>query len=138
MRNDSSTTPNRPRRARRLTLEEAQPVYAPIRKSDHAYLRAAQRHLSDADIEYILRWGRELRRTGVSFCVLWPKDIPAQHRHLRPITRLAGAVVLLSGDGEVITLYSHGRKPRRIRRKMKYRFIPGERIIAANVEEAAE
>lgn len=121
MRNDSSTTPKRPRRPRRLTLEEAQPVYAPIRKSDHAYLRAAQRQLSDADVDYILRWGSELRRTGVSFFHLGARDIPPQHRHLRQIMRLAGAVVLVAADGEVITLYPHGRKLRLIRRKMKYR-----------------
>lgn len=121
MRNDSSSTTHTPRRARRLTLEEAQPTYAPIRKSDHAYLRAAQRHLSDADVAYILLWGQEYRKTGVSFFYLGARDIPAQHRHLRQIMRLAGAVVLVAADGEVITLYPHGRKLRLIRRKMKYR-----------------
>ncbi|MDE3228751.1 MAG: hypothetical protein KGO05_02625, partial [Chloroflexota bacterium] len=128
MRNDSPT-PNRPRRARRLTLEEAQPIFAPMRKSDHALLRAAQRQLSDVDVAYILAWGQELRKTGVSFFHLGAKDIPPQHRHLRQIMRLAGAVVLVAADGEVITAYPHGRKLRLIRRKMKYRITPGWEVV---------
>lgn len=137
MRNDFPRK-NTPRHGRRISLADAQALSAPVSQSHHARRRAAQRNLTTTDVEYILIWGREIHRTGAVFFCLGAKDIPTQHRHLPEITRLVGAVVLLGRDEEVITLYRHGRKLRYIRRKMKYHFTPGERVIGADVEEGEE
>lgn len=137
MRNDF-TRSTASRRIRRLSLADAQALSASFQKSVHSQIRAAQRHLSDADVAYILIHGREIHRTGAIFHYLGVKDIPAQHRHLGEIMRLAGAVVLTSPEDEVITLYPHGRKLRVILRKMKYRFTPGVEVIGAEVEEMEE
>ncbi|HEY7850941.1 MAG TPA: hypothetical protein VIC27_12800, partial [Ktedonobacterales bacterium] len=58
-----------------------------------------------------------------------------QHRHLPAIARLAGAVVIASSDGEVITLYRNAHSLRDIERKLKYRFAPGYPVIAADAQE---
>lgn len=134
MRNDSPRA-LASRRARRISLADAQALSAPICQTRHARRRAAQRNLSTTDVDYILTWGRPIRRTGAVFYCLADKDIPAQHRHLPEIMRLAGAVVLASRDEEIITLYRHAHALRAIRRKLKYRFIPGSEVIGAEVEE---
>ena len=130
---------NTPRRGDRITFAElqAQIMNSPF-WTDHGHVRAIQRNLNKVDVVYILQHGCEIHRTGVIFHYLRTKDIPPQHRHLREIMRLAGAVVITSSEDVVITLYTHGRKQRLIHRKMKYRFTPGERVICADVEEAGE
>lgn len=108
---------------------------ASARQTGHARQRAAQRNLSATDMEYIMLWGCEIHRTGVIFYCLRDKDIPAQHRHLPQIARLAGVVVIASRAGEVITLYRQGGSTRDIQRMTKYRFTPGWPVIAADVAE---
>ena len=108
---------------------------APIHQSGHARQRAAQRNLTPMDMQYIMLWGREVRRTGALFYCLRDKDIPAQHRHLPQIARLAGAVVLASRAGEVITLYRNAHSLRDIQRKLKYHIAPGYPVIAADVQD---
>ena len=120
MRNDSH---------RSLAIADAQ-LPAPLRQSDHARLRSAQRNLSDGAEAYIMTWGRVFYRTGVLFYFLGEKDIPAQHRRMPEIMRLAGAVVLVSRDGEIITTYRRADASRVIQRKMKYRIIPDSFITA--------
>lgn len=124
--------------ARRVTLADARALSAPIRQTRHARRRAAQRNLTTTDVEYIVMWGREIRRTGAVFHCLAAKDIPAQHRHLPEIMRLVGAVVLASREEEIITLYRNARALRDIQRKLKYRFTPGRPTIAADVEACEE
>ena len=99
--------------------------HSPVPQSRHARRRAAQRNLTATDVEYILIWGREIRRTGALFYCLALKDIPAQHRRLPQVMRLVGAVVIASRDGAVITLYRNPGALRSIQRKLKYRFTPG-------------
>jgi hypothetical protein len=108
---------------------------APVRQSGHARQRAAQRNLNAMDVQYIMLWGHEVRRTGALFYCLRAKDIPAQHRHLPQIARLAGAVVLASRAGEVITLYRNAHALRDIQRKLKWRFTPGWPAITADVQD---
>jgi len=107
----------------------------PVRQSDHARQRAAQRNLSARDMQYIMLWGHEVRRTGALFYCLRARDIPAQHRHLPEIARLVGAVVLASRAGEVITLYRNAHALRDIQRKLKWRFTPGWPAITADVQD---
>lgn len=120
-----------PRRPRRLALADVQTFAAPMRQTRHASLRAAQRNLAGA-IDYIMAWGRLIQRTGVRFYFLGRRDIPAQHRHLPQIARLAGSVALVSPDGEVITLYRNAAALREIERKMKYRTTFNRRIQMMN------
>lgn len=118
----------------RVSLADALPLVS-TRQSRHARRRAAQRNLGGAAIEYVMAWGRVIHRTGAVFYFLARKDIPAQHRHLPWATRLAGSVVLASLDGEVITLYRNITALRDIQRKMKYRIIPGEMAVCADVAD---
>lgn len=122
-------------RARRLSLADARALSAPVRQTRHARRRAAQRNLTTTDVEYIVTWGREIRRTGVVFHCLAAKDIPLQHRHLPEIMRLVGAVVLASREEEIITLYRNAGALRDIQRKLKYRLTPGWSTITADAEE---
>ncbi len=129
MRNDSH---------RSLAIADAQ-LPAPLRQSDHARLRAAQRNLSAVAEAYVMAWGRVFYRTGVLFYFLGEKDIPAQHRRMPEIMRLAGAVVLTSRDGEIITTYRRADASRVIQRKMKYRLTPGwPGVTASDVADAPE
>ena len=134
MRNDSSRA-LASSRGRRPSLADARALSAHCLKTWHGHVRAAQRHLSDADVAYIVLYGCEIHRTGVIFHCLRAKDIPAQHRHLPEIMRLAGAVALTSAEDEIITLYRNAKAQRVIRRKMKYRFTPGAEVIGADVAE---
>ncbi len=139
MRNDLLRSPAlTTTRPRRLSLADVQAFTSPARQSGHARRRAAQRNLTAAT-EYILTWGRLLNRTGVLFYFLGRRDIPAQHRHLPQIARLAGSVALVSPGGEVITLYRNAHSLRDIQRKMKYRFTPGyPDIVSAEAQEEDE
>lgn len=122
-------------RARRVSLADAQAsCLFPPHSTTHARRRAAQRNLADDAVEYILLWGRLIHRTGAEFYFLARKDIPAPHRHLPQVMRLSGAVVLVSLDGAVITLYRNVNSLRDIQRKMKYRIVPGSRAFAADVD----
>lgn len=123
-------------RAGRVSLADAQSLSLCLPPSTtHARLRAAQRNLADDAVAYILYWGRLIQRNGVEFYLLARKDIPAQDRRLPQCTRLAGAAVLLSLDGAVITAYRGVNRPRDILRKMKYRIVPGWPDIHADVLE---
>ncbi len=91
------------------------------RMSGHARQRAAQRNLAADAVRYIMTYGRDYRRTGVTFYVLRRRDIPREDQRLPWVARLEGAVALVSSDGEVITLYRSQAAMRTILRKMKYR-----------------
>ena len=138
MRNDLPRS-SASRRVRRLSLAEiqAQMMSSP-HWTGHGDLRGAQRNLSAVDVAYVLQYGCEIYRTGVIFHYLRAKDILPQHRHLREIMRLAGAVVITSSEDKVITLYPHARKQRLIHRKTKYRIIPGWEDVGAEMDEMDE
>lgn len=91
------------------------------RMSSHARRRAAQRNLAEDALRYVMTYGREIRRTGVTFIVLRQRDIPREDLRLPWVARLAGTVALASSEGEVITLYRNGLAVGAIKRKMKYR-----------------
>jgi hypothetical protein len=88
--------------------------------SHHAALRAARRNLVSDEVEYVLTYGREVHRTGITFYFLGRSDIPPADRRTSWATRLEGTVVLLANDGQVITVYRHRRALRKIQRKQKY------------------
>lgn len=92
-----------------------------LRLSHHAVARAAQRDVVPDAVEYVMAHGRTLQRTGVTFFFLGRRDLPAADRGTAWAARLAGTVVLVGRDGEVITIYRNQRALPAIRRKQKYR-----------------
>lgn len=87
----------------------------------HAQQRLAQRNLDQRAIDYVLKHGRLIRRTGVQFYVLGARDIPLQDGRRSSITRLIGTTILVSRDGTIITVYRNRRTPlRAIVRKQKH------------------
>lgn len=89
--------------------------------SDHAQTRTAQRNLSNADIDFIVKHGERLHRTGVVFYQLHaqsiPRDLPGNHRY----RRLVGSTVMLcSCEKTIITAYRNRDAFKRDKRKSKY------------------
>jgi hypothetical protein len=90
--------------------------------SGHALRRMAQRNFSCDQVSYIIRHGRRIRRTGIIFCFLGGKDIPAEDRRCDKYTRLEGSTVLMHvshGVISVITVYQNKSALKTIRRKIK-------------------
>ena len=85
----------------------------------------AQRNLSERDVWYIIRHGRQYRSGGVVHYFLGKKDIPKDDAPDDAITKLEGATVLvaLSEDQmKVVTVYRNKKASRHIRRKPKYNY----------------
>ena len=93
-----------------------------ISYSGHALRRMAQRNFSFDEVNYIIRHGRRIRRTGIIFCFLGGKDIPDEDRKRDEYTRLEGSTVLMHvnhGTISVITVYQNKSALKTIRRKIK-------------------
>lgn len=85
--------------------------------STHARVRMAQRGLSEADLRYVLRFGRLHYAADAVIYFLCGADIPSADRS--EMGRLEGAAAITSFDGTVITVWrnrAHGMKV--IRRKL--------------------
>ena len=89
--------------------------------TNQAEYRAARHNIPLAALEYILTYRRRIRRTGVTFYFLGRRDVPAADRQVSWVSQLEGTVVLMSGDGAILTVYRHRKALPTIRRKMKYR-----------------
>jgi hypothetical protein len=88
--------------------------------SAHSLQRAAQRGLSNEEIEYILWYGQRHRRSGVIIVYLRRRDIPATDLWRADVTRLEGtAVVFDQGrQGDILTVWRNRRNGlKHIRRK---------------------
>ena len=89
--------------------------------STHAVQRSAQRNLSDQDIEFIMRYGERVRRTGVIFCQLRSKNVPRETPGNHRLWQLTGTTIVLCKCGRyVVTLYRQERAFQRDSRKSKY------------------
>ena len=92
--------------------------------SKHATLRMAQRNISLRDLEYVLKHGEHIYRTGVAIYILRKRDILQRDRKTSKITRLEGTVVLTGflqdGTREIITIYRNKSAHKEIRSKAKY------------------
>ena len=94
MKADRST---RPSRATRWVLTQ------------HAIVRAQQRHYTYAELVYICAHGALLQRDGIRFYHMAADDLPRAHRARSFALRLVGTVVLAATEANVIiTMY----KPR--------------------------
>ncbi|MFN3432067.1 MAG: hypothetical protein ACK46X_19220 [Candidatus Sericytochromatia bacterium] len=65
----------------------------------------------------MLFFGRRIHRTGIRFVFLGQRDIPESHR--RSHGYLAGATLLVSSDGTVLTVYKNQAALRTIKKKEK-------------------
>jgi len=95
--------------------------------SAHSLQRAAQRGLSNEEIEYILWYGQRHRRSGVIIVYLRRRDIPTTDMWRADVTRLEGTAVVLTRDGRVILTVWRNRRNglKHIRRKPDYGVNPG-------------
>ena len=84
----------------------------------------AQRNISLRDLEYVLKHGEHIYRTGVAIYILRKRDILQRDRKTSKITRLEGTVVLTGflqdGTREIITIYRNKSAHKEIRSKAKY------------------
>ena len=87
----------------------------------HAERRTARRNIPPEALECVLTYGRRFQRTGVTFYFLGRRDVPAPDRQVSWVTQLEGTVVIMSSEGEILTVYRHRKALPMIRRKMKYR-----------------
>ncbi|QRN84296.1 DUF4258 domain-containing protein [Chloroflexota bacterium] len=72
----------------------------------HATKRAAQRNLSKADLEYVIRHGTRVHKAGACFYFLGGKDIPPEDRKDAELARLEGTTVVLDpGQKAIVTVY---------------------------------
>jgi hypothetical protein len=89
--------------------------------SNHAQRRSAQRNLSRTDIDFVIKNGERLHRTGVIFCQLRHKDLPNQIPGNHRFRQLIGTTVVLCRCGRfVVTLYRQEKAFQRDSRKRKY------------------
>lgn len=88
-----------------------------VQMSRHARSRASQRGLTSDEIEFVHFFGRRIHRTGIRFVFLGQRDIPERFR--RSHGYLAGATLLVSADGTVLTVYKNQTALRTIKKKEK-------------------
>lgn len=85
--------------------------------SAHAQSRMSQRRINRSAVSLVLTYGRVIHCTGASFHFLGERDLPG---HLvREHQRLIGTTVVISRDGEVITVYKNRDAISTIKRKKK-------------------
>ena len=94
-----------------------------MEESMHAQKRRAQRNISLEDIDIVCRYGRKIRRTGAVFYFLARRDLPNSLMRVDQYRRLVGTTVIVSPEGEVITVYRNERAIREIQKKVKYRLV---------------
>ncbi len=96
-----------------------------IRCTTHALCRQAQRNLSNEDIEFILKYGRRVHRTGVLHIFLGWRDIPTDKTIYQHFGHLEGTVLVVDAAYSkpvLITAYRTNRERglKQIRVKAKY------------------
>lgn len=84
----------------------------------HASERMSQRNVDEADVEFIMCFGRRFHRTGVEIFFLGRRDVPTRGAH--QAEHLVGTVVVVSRDSSVITVYRNARALGALKRKQKY------------------
>ena len=89
--------------------------------SEHARIRCAQRNIDGEILELVRRYGRKIHRTGVIFYFLGRRDLPEEMWREDRYARLEGTTLLMSLEGELVTVYRNRFACRKIRKKAKYR-----------------
>jgi len=86
--------------------------------TEHSRRRAAQRNLSEVEIECVLTYGQYFQRAGAEFYYLRRRDI-REWELTSDLCRLNGTAIILAKDGRtLITTWRNRRSGlKRIRRK---------------------
>lgn len=82
----------------------------------HGAERIAERSLPVWAIDYVIGYGIQYQRTGVTMHVLREIDIDPEHRRRAEVTRLVGTIVL-TDHGQVITAYRRADATRFVRKQ---------------------
>jgi hypothetical protein len=105
-------------------LSAFDPEFSPeVLASLHARQRCARRGISERAIAWALEHGRVVHSTGVRFHFLGRQEIAeacACGADRRMVEKCQGLVVLVGGNGRVITVYRNSRALADIRRKQPY------------------
>lgn len=90
--------------------------------TSHSALRAAQRGLSDEEIEYIYCYGTRYHLAGVVIYYLRCRDLPVEDTGWDWATRLVGTALVVSKDhSDLLTVWRNRRNGlKRIRKKETY------------------
>lgn len=107
----SENLPHPPKAATGARVGRSDVIVGSYDLSAHARTRLAQRGLSEADLRYVLRYGRLHFAGSAVIYFLGKTDIPTQDR--RQCSRLEGVAAITSYDGTVITIWrnrKHGMK----------------------------
>jgi hypothetical protein len=82
--------------------------------------RQSQRNLSQAEIWYVLCFGRRLYNAGVLMVFLGKRDIPVGDRRIQRIAQLEGTAVLIDRkSGLILTIYRNKAAYNEHRKKQK-------------------
>jgi hypothetical protein len=91
------------------------------RLGPHALERMAQRNLSNRDLLYVIRYGRENRNAGALHIFLAAQDVPARDRANQRVAQLVGTNVLIDEEYcEILTVYRNREGNKHHRKKEKY------------------
>lgn len=83
--------------------------------TDHALLRMAQRGVSDAQVERVLRYGRKIYNRGALVIVVGKREIRRLARFVDDIHELDGLHVVVTTECVVITAYRNRSTVFRVR-----------------------
>ena len=99
-----------------------------LRHSQHSAMRAAQRGLSDDEIEYVYQFASRYRRAGATIYFLRRQDVPLPDRRRDFAARLVGTALICDPDSYMLLTTWRDRRSglKQIRKKEGYR-LPGER-----------
>ncbi len=91
--------------------------------TDHLRLRLAQRNLSEEDMDFVLAYGRWVRRAGACHVFLGRRDLAPYRELARRFARLEGTTLLLEYQEDLvtgITIFRNRRGLKEIRKKTRY------------------
>ncbi len=112
-----------------------------LRYTYHALSRRAQRNLSDADIDFVLNYGRRVRSAGVLHIFLGRRDFPRQRDLVRRFGHLEGTTLVVNdqeGQPVLVTAYRNRRALKQIRAKTKYeRYVCNTTVRTYQLVEVA-
>jgi hypothetical protein len=97
-----------------------------LNHTNHSDYRCNCRNLSNADLDYICRYGTILRSGGALKYILLKRDIPTQDRGKQRPAQLEGTVVIINEEtGTIITAYRNRDKGyKQESKKQKYNQKP--------------
>ena len=91
----------------------------------HSRQRAAQRGLSDDEIEYVFQYGSRFHREGALIYYLRKQDVPLHDQRKAWAVQLVGTALVVAKDGRtLLTAWRNRRNGLKvIKKKPAYRFI---------------